>query len=55
MFLMSSADFKNRGILQEEFPRSRVVDFANCPGFLILFSAPVLAPKFPNFAKLFSL
>ena len=41
MFLMSSSDFKHRGISQEEFPR--VFGFAECPGLglLILSSAPV--------------
>ena len=41
MFLMSSADFKHRGISQEEFPR--VFDPAKCPGLglLTLSLAPV--------------
>jgi hypothetical protein len=48
MFLMSSADFKHRGISQEEFPR--VFDPAKCPGlgFLTLSLAPVFSRKNPQ-------
>ena len=48
MFLMSSADFKHRGISQEEFPR--VFDFILGPGVL-----QKKSPKSPKSAKLFSL
>ena len=53
MFLMSSADFKNCGISQEEFPGDpQVFGSANCPGAVndpgVLQKNPKIPKNSPN-------